>query len=62
MPPGNEPSIVRAAVELAATDPLIQTPELMVACTSIDPFQPALMARVRRLASIWLDAIVKAKT
>jgi hypothetical protein len=62
MPLGNEPLMVRAAVEFAATEPLMNTPELMVACTGVDPFQPALIARVRRLASIWLDAIVKAKT
>jgi hypothetical protein len=61
-PLGNEPLIVSAGVELPGTEPLINTPALMVACTGVDPFQPALIARVRRLASIWLDAIVKAKT
>jgi hypothetical protein len=50
-PLGNEPLIVRAGVELPGTEPLINTPALMVARTGIVPFQPALMARVRRFAS-----------
>jgi hypothetical protein len=61
-PLGKEPSIVRAAVEFAATEPLIQTPEPMVALTGSDPFQPAAKAKVRRLASLWLVEIVKANS
>jgi hypothetical protein len=58
-PAGKEPLMVRAAVELAATEPLIDTPALMVAWTAAEPPQPAAKAKVRRLASVWFVVIVK---
>jgi hypothetical protein len=51
-PFGKLPLIVKAAVELPAVLPEIVTLELIVASTLLVPFQPALTAKVLKLALV----------
>jgi hypothetical protein len=56
-PPGNDPLMVSPGVPVLLA--LRYTPELIVATTLLVWFHPALIAKVRRFALVWLLAIVK---